>query len=380
MISSFNTGNESISFTSSLGRVLACDIVSDMDMPPFNKSTVDGFACRRDDLKSELAVIETIPAGKKPQKKVSGGECSRIMTGAPLPEGTDCVVMVEETEILPSGKMKFNGTYQKTNISLQGEDIKKGDVVLKSGRFIKPQDIAVMATVGATSVLVGKQPVTGIISSGDELVEPGSVPDSSQIRNSNAYQLIAQVQRTSCQTRYYGIARDDEDDTFNIVSKAVAECDILLMTGGVSMGDFDFVPSVMERAGIKILFSRVRVQPGKPTTFGVHPKCLVFGLPGNPVSSFIQFELLVKPLIYKMMGADWTPLTMDLIMEEDFRRRSVDRQGFIPVIITSAGGIRLIDYHGSAHINSLTYADGIISIPAGISEIKKGEKVSVRQI
>lgn len=146
------------------------------------------------------------------------------------------------------------------------------------------------------------------------------------------------------------------------------------------MGDFDFVPSVMERAGIKILFSRVNVQPGKPTTFGVHPECLVFGLPGNPVSSFIQFELLVKPLIYKMMGSDWKPFTIDLTMEEDYRRRSADRQGFIPVIITPEGGIRLIDYHGSAHINSLAYADGVISVPAGVREIKKGEKVSVRQI
>jgi molybdopterin molybdotransferase len=351
-----------------------------MDMPPFDKSTVDGFACRRADLASDLSIIETIAAGKRPQKTVHQGECSKIMTGAPVPEGADCVVMVEETSLLPSGKMQFTGTYSKPNISVRGEDIKHGDVVLKQGKNITPQDIAVLAAVGCTSLTVSKLPVVGVLSSGDELVEPDEKPGVSQIRNSNSYQLLAQLQRAGCSGKYLGIARDDEQATCDIVGKAVAECDILLITGGVSMGDFDFIPAVLERSDIKILFSRVNVQPGKPTTFGVHRKCLVFGLPGNPVSSFIQFELLVRPLIYKMMGHDLQQFTCELPMQISYRRRSSDRLGFVPVIITDEREVLPLEYHGSAHITSLSFAHGIMAIQEGRNTIEKGELVSVRQI
>jgi len=378
--SSFRTGSETISFTESLGRILAQDISSDMDMPPFNKSTVDGFACRRADLDAELSIIETIAAGKNPVKTVHHGECSKIMTGAPLPAGADCVVMVEETELLPSGKIRFTGTYSKANISFRGEDIKNGDVVLKPGKCVTPQDIALMASAGCTTVKVSKLPVIGVMSSGDELVEPHESPGLSQIRNSNSYQLLAQAQRAGCSGRYYGIAGDDEQATYEMVRHGVKECDILLLTGGVSMGDFDFVPSVLERAGIRLLFSRVNVQPGKPTTFGVHPDCLVFGLPGNPVSSFIQFEMLVRPLIYYMMGNEWKPFTCELPMHVSYSRRSSDRLGFVPVLITEQREVLPVEYHGSAHISSMSVAQGIIAIPPGRYMIEKGEIVSVRQI
>ena len=380
MAAAFSTGIESVPFTGSLGRILAQDVKSDMEMPPFDKSTVDGFACRRSDLGSELEIIETIPAGKLPLKKVGAGECSRIMTGAPLPKGADCVIMVEESRVLSSGRMKFTGEYSKPNISPQGEDIRNGELVLRSGKQITPQDIAVIASVGCTSLSVSRMPVAGIISSGDELVEPSFKPDVSQIRNSNGYQLLAQVQRAGGTGKYYGIARDDEQATYEIVTKAVSECNIVLITGGVSMGDFDFVPAVLERAGVKLIFSRVNVQPGKPTTFGIHQKCVVFGLPGNPVSSFIQFELLVRPLIFRMMGSNWNPVTTELPMQESYSRRSSDRMGIIPVIITETKEVLPVEYHGSAHILSMSVAHGIITVPEGKSIINKGEIVSVRQI
>ncbi len=380
MASSFRMGTEEVPFTAAAGRVLATEILSDIDMPPFNKATVDGFACRMEDVEKELAVIETIPAGRLPEKSIRKGECSRIMTGAPVPDGADCIIMVEDTVLLPSGFVKFTGVNTKANISFRGEDIKKGDAVLHSGKLLSPQDIAVLASVGSVSATVSIRPIIGIISTGDELVEPQYVPAMSQIRNSNAWQLIAQSEKTGCESKYYGIARDDEAETFSIVNKAVSECDILLLTGGVSMGDFDFVPSVLERAGVKILFSRVRVQPGKPTTFGIHEKCLVFGLPGNPVSSFIQFELLVRPLVYRMMGHEWKPMSLDLVIDDNYRRRSSDRLGFVPVRITSKGKVKIIDYHGSAHINSMSMADAVMSVPEGRSEIRKGEIVHVRQI
>ncbi len=374
------SGTETVSFTDSPGRILAGDVISDVDMPPFNKASVDGFACRKSDLDFELEIIETIPAGKWPEKSVGKLQCSRIMTGAPLPAGADCVIMVEDSEVLASGKMKFKGTLVKENFAVNGEDVRKGDTVLKAGKMIRPQDIAVMATVGHTLVKVARRPRIAVISSGNELVEPTEFPGVSQIRNSNSSQLMAQVTRAGASGNYYGIARDDEEETYVMVRNSLEENDIVLISGGVSMGDFDFVPSVLEKAGVKILFSRIAVQPGKPTTFGQHSKAVVFGLPGNPVSSFIQFEMLVRPLICKMMGYSWKPFDMGLPMKDKFTRHYTGRMALIPVTITDDGSVSPVEYHGSAHITALADADGIISMPAGKSNLEKGEIVSVRQI
>ncbi len=237
-----------------------------------------------------------------------------------------------------------------------------------------------MASVGHVSVTVSKMPEVAVISSGNELVEPDKIPGISQIRNSNASQLMAQVAQAGASGKYYGIATDDEAQTLSIVEKAISENDMVLITGGVSMGDFDFVPSVLERAGVKILFTRIAVQPGKPTTFGLHPRSVIFGLPGNPVSSFIQFELLVRPLLSKMMGSEWRPLSINLPMNEKFTRRYADRMAFIPVTITGDGHVSPVEYHGSAHISALLEADGIIAMPVGKQIFERGEIVSVRQI
>jgi len=373
-------GTVTVSFIESLGRILAKDISSDMDMPPFDKATVDGFACRKADLGNDLEILETIAAGMPPEKNVSANQSSRIMTGAAVPEGADMIFMVEDSVILPSGKVKYTGSFTKENIAFKSEDIKTGDIVLKKGRLIRPQEIAVMAAVGCTTASVSKKPVVAVISSGDELVEPFTQPGVSQIRNSNAYQLLAQLLRSGALGKYYGIARDDKQATFNLLKQAIKECDIVLLTGGVSMGDFDFIPAVMESAGVEILFSRINVQPGKPTTFGIHPDSLVFGLPGNPVSSFTQFELLVRPLICKMMGYDLNPPFINLPMEVSFTRRLADRRAFIPVSFTNNGMVSPVEYHGSAHISALSLADGIVSLEAGKKNIEKGEIVSVRQV
>ena len=373
-------GAESIDFIGSLNRILAEDIASDMDMPPFNKSTVDGFACRKADLDHELEIVETVAAGMQPMKTVTKKQCSRIMTGAVIPEGADLVFMVEDSTILPSGKVKFNGSFTKENIAFKGEDIKIGETVIKKGKLIRPQEIAVMASVGCTSVLVSRKPLVAVISSGDELVEPISKPGLSQIRNSNAYQLLAQLLSAGALGKYYGIAKDDKEATFELVKQAISECDIVLLTGGVSMGDFDFIPAVLEQAGVKILFSRINIQPGKPTTFGKHADALVFGLPGNPVSSFTLFELLVRPVICRMMGYYLNPAIIQLPMKESFSRRLAERQAFIPVVITPDGFVSPVEYHGSAHISALSLADGMITLQAGVKTIEKGEIVGVRQI
>jgi molybdopterin molybdotransferase len=380
MNSAFSTGTEKVSLIESVGRILAEDIRSDIDMPPFNKATVDGFACRRADLGSDMEILETIAAGSIPGKSVTSERCSRIMTGAAVPSGADMIFMVEDSQLIGTDRIRFTGTFSKENIAYKGEDIKSGDIVLRPGRTIKPQDIAVMASAGCVSVVVFKKPVVSVISTGDELVEPSEKPGISQIRNINAYQLMAQVKRAGGEGKYFGIARDNEDVTYEIIRRAVADSDIVIITGGVSMGDFDFVPSVLERAGVKILFSRINIQPGKPTTFGVHTDALVFGLPGNPVSSFIQFELLVRPLICKMMSSEFDPITFNLPMKESFSRRSAGRIALIPVVINRDGSVSVVEYHGSGHISALAEADGIIKLAVGETIIEKGAIVSVRQI
>ena len=251
--------------------------------------------------------------------------------------------------------------------------------MLSKGIKIEPQHIAIFAAVGYTNVLVYKQPKVGIISTGDELVEPQYKPSVSQIRNSNGYQLTAQVTACGAIANYIGIAEDTPEDTFDKVSKALNENDIVLLTGGVSMGSFDFVPQVLEKAGVKIEFDSIAVKPGKPTTFGMADKKYCFGLPGNPVSSYIQFDLLVKPLIYTLMGQEYKPLDIRMPMGVEYKRKGAQRKSYFPVIIEN-GEVFPVNYHGSAHIHALSLAHGIASIEIGKKEITKGEIVHVRQI
>jgi molybdopterin molybdotransferase len=368
---------ERVNMTDSLGRILAENIFSDVDMPPFDKSAVDGFACRKDDLDVELEVVETIPAGKTPEANISEGKCSRIMTGAMLPVGSDCVIMVEDSHTLDNGKVKITRKQDSHNICFQGEDIKAGDKVLSTGTLLKPQHIAVLATAGAVSPKVSKQLHIGILSTGDELVEPEHLPSPSKIRNTNAYQLMAQVSEAGAIPQYGGIASDTEASLTVMLSDLLDQNDIVLLTGGVSMGDFDYVPKVMESLGIEILFNKVAIQPGKPTVFGRRGSQFVFGLPGNPVSSFVLFEVLVKPFLLKMMGYQEVPAIFRLPLGTDFKRKKSERKMFLPVNIEN-GLVIPLEYHGSAHINAYTKAKAMIVIDIGVTGLKKGEMTDVR--
>ena len=377
--SSIKTENEYVSLNASLNRILAEDVISDIDMPPFDKSAMDGYACRKEDMHNELQIIEVIQAGKVPKKRIKKNLCSKIMTGAIIPEGADCVLMVEHTENLSKNKIKFIKESSNNNIAFAAEDVKQGDIVLKKGFKIKAQHIAVMAAVGYIKPLVSKKVKLGIISTGNEIVEPNIKPGPSQIRNSNAYQLIAQVEQAGAVPDYIGIARDDMKSSYELIEKAFSKNQVVLISGGVSMGDFDFIPKILNELKIDIKFETIAIQPGKPTVFGVKGNQFVFGLPGNPVSSFNIFELLVKPFLNKMMGADFNPIEIRMPIGKEYRRKKSLRKSFIPVKINS-GNVWPIEYHGSAHIFSFTEADGIISIPIGKTIIKKGEIVNVRQI
>ncbi len=367
-----------VSIIESLGRVLASDVYSDIDMPPFDKSAVDGFACRRSDLPGPLKVISTIAAGDIPEFKIAHSQCSKIMTGAIVPEGADCVIMIESVRINSDGTISFEKATTSNNIAYRAEDVKYGQKILEKGTTIKPQHIAMMAAVGCVKPEVYNLPTIGILTTGDELVEPDEIPSYGKIRNSNAYQLIAQAKQMGIEAKYMGISHDNVEDTRLLIAESLVKCDILLITGGVSMGDFDYVPSVIESLGLNVRFRSVAVQPGKPTLFAENAGKFIFGLPGNPVSSFVQFEMMVKPLLYRMMGTEFKPRIVKLPMATGYTRKRTDRKSFIPVRY-SLGKIEPVEYHGSAHINAFEDAWGVISIGIGEDNVKPGELRDVRQ-
>jgi len=373
-------GAEPVSLADAANRVLAEDVKSDMDIPPFNKSAMDGYACRRADLANELTVIEIVPAGYMPAKSVGPGQCAKIMTGAVVPEGADCVVMKEYIESPTESTVRFVGEKTKDNICQKGEDIKAGDVVLRKGELLKPQHIAVLASVGRPRPIVSKAPRVGIIATGSELVDPGAVPEPCQIRNSNSFQLAAQAGSMGAAVTDYGITKDTKEAIDNTFKKVAAANDVVIVSGGVSVGDFDFVPDILKRNNIDLLFEGIAVKPGKPSVFGVSDDLYCFGLPGNPMSTFVQFEILIKPLLYKLMGCEHRHESIRMPLDESLERRKTERQAWFPVAITEAGTVKLIEYHGSAHIGSLCPADGLISIDVGVGRIEKGTAVPVRLI
>ena len=360
--------------------ILAEDVFADLDMPPFNKSAMDGYACQREDLEQELTVVEIIPAGYSPIQKINAGQCSKIMTGAQVPEGADTVFMVEYSEEIAPGKVRFLGTKTNSNICLKGEDLKTGDLVISMGTMLKSQHIAILASVGCTNPLVYKRPEIGIISTGSELVSPEEIPQLAQIRNSNGPQLHAQCTKYGFPINYYGIVPDDEKLTSEIIEKSVEENDVTILSGGVSVGDFDFVPKIIQKLGFEIHFSKINLKPGQHTTFASKGNKYIIGLPGNPVSSFIQFEVFALPFLRKLMNYEQPEIRLPLAMSHDFLRKRSDKEECLPVQITNGNEVRIVEYHGSAHIHAYHQAFGFITLPVGKAEINKGELVYVRPL
>lgn len=373
-------GTENVNFLHSSGSILAQDVFADADMPPFNKSAMDGYACRSADLDQELSVVEIISAGYSPTKKIEAGQCSKIMTGAQVPEGADTVFMVEYAEETAPGKVRFSGTKTNSNICMKGEDLKEGDLVILAGTMLKPQHIAMLASVGCTNPSVFQKPQVGIISTGSELVNPEAVPLSSQIRNSNGPQLFAQATKYGFPVKSYGIVPDDKQLTKQLIQKSVAESDVTILSGGVSIGDFDFVPQIIHELGFEIHFSKINIKPGQHTTFASKENRYIIGLPGNPVSSFIQFEVFALPFLLKLMNFEQAEIRLPLPMSHDYFREKADREECLPVQVTNQNEVRMIEYHGSAHIHAYYQAFGYISVPAGTTGILKGELVHVRPL
>lgn len=371
--------SEWVILNEALNRVLAEDVKADRDMPPFYKSAVDGYACVDPQPSEELRVLEVIPAGKQPSQSINPGTCSKVMTGAEVPENTNVVVMVENVEERNEGSVKINQTDNKSNIAEKGEDFREGAVIVPRGSIIKPQHIAVMASVGKVQPLVSKQPRVNIITTGNELVEPEQSPAPGQIRNTNAVQLESQFQTMGINASYEGIIQDTAPAILKVLTESIENNHLTLLTGGVSMGDYDFVPGMMEKAGIEILFHKIAMKPGKPTILGRRENHLVIGLPGNPVSTFLQFELLIKPLMYQMMGIRYNPPEVKMPLGTEFRQRKSGRDTWKPVKIKE-GKAYAVNYHGSGHIHALLNADGFVHIPSGTEILKKDTLVHVRQI
>ncbi|MFA9391480.1 MAG: molybdopterin molybdotransferase MoeA [Prolixibacteraceae bacterium] len=371
---------ETVSLGDSLNRVVAEDIISDVNLPPFNKAAMDGFACRRIDLPGPFVIVEDIPAGKFPDREINAGQCSRIMTGAPIPEGADLVFMVEHHEIQPDGSVIFTRDNTSDNICYLGEDVKEGDVVLTKGTLIKPQEIAILAGAGKSTFLVFRKPKVGVISTGSELVEPYLEPKPGQIRNSNGYQMMAQLTKIGTNVEYFGIVADTMEDIQGKIQSAIKLIDVLFISGGVSVGDYDFVPQVLQELDFEIIFTSIATKPGKHTLFARKENKYVLGFPGNPVSSFIQLEFIGKELLYGLMGYSPDVLRFKAILIEDYHRKNGDRLEFLPVRMTETGKIQLLDYNGSAHIHALSKANALMEIPIGVKTIEKGDLAHVRPL
>lgn len=379
----------------SLGLVLAETATSDVDSPPYDKSIVDGYALQMADLaggSAELRVIEEITAGQTPQRTIVRGTATRIMTGAPIPAGTEAVVMVEETRPMTladgSAGVRVSPARLKAgqNIMRQATSLRRGQAVLSAGRAIRPMEVGLLAEVGRTEVRVHARPSVAVLATGNELVPAEHVPAAGQIRNSNGPMLTALVADAGGAPLDLGIARDDEAAISNLVSRGLQE-DVLVLSGGVSAGVLDLVPGVLAKLGVRQVFHKVNLKPGKPIWFGVlsgdSGNKLVFGLPGNPVSTLVCFELFVRPALAKLAGRNSAGLRkFQAKLVAPFEQRG-DRPTYYPARVipeamdsNSLPGVELLDWRGSADLRTLTDADALAYFPAGEQVYAPGEPVT----
>jgi molybdopterin molybdotransferase len=381
-------GLEKISILDALGRVLGEDIVAERDNPPWNNSAMDGFAVRWEDIKQEqtiqkpvtLTVIEDVPAGKMPSKTVGKGQAIRIMTGAPIPKGADTVLKVEDTEHTPDSVRVFKAEQQGANIRPQGEDVKKGDCIIAKGTQIRPGEAGMLAILAKSFIFAYQRPRVAILSTGDELADLDERFSEEKIINSNSYGIAAAVQEAGGIPFLLGIARDTPAALKEKISHGLT-ADILVLSGGVSMGDYDFTKTVFHELGAEMNFWKLAIRPGQPLAFGKIQGKLAFGLPGNPVSSMVTFEQLVRPAMLKMSGhRNYGRPVVQAIFEEKFSKRT-DRRHFLRGVLTQEAGVfkvRTTGAQGSGILTSMVKANCLIDIPVEVERVNPGDLVSVQ--
>jgi molybdopterin molybdotransferase len=369
--------SEQVPLAEAAGRYLVTDLRSSIDNPPFTKAAMDGYALRANDRAPELRILETIAAGSVPTQEIRPGTCSRIMTGAVLPEGADKVHRVEYAEER-NGHMLPTRAEPSANIIRKGENLTAGEPALGPRRLF-PQDVGVIASLGIPSVEVMRTPRIAILATGSELSEPGEPVTAGGIYNSNAYQLSAHAREAGCEATYYGIVEDTQEALEEVLSRAFSDADIVILTGGVSKGQFDYVPAALEANGVEVLFHRVAMKPGRPTLFGRRASRYVFGLPGNPVSAFVTFEVFVKALLYRLAGMHYRPPLCHGTLSTSVPKKDAERTEFIPVR-WNGDKVEPVSYHGSSHLNALGDADGLLQLNVGSTGFETGARVHVRHI
>ncbi|MBI1822166.1 MAG: molybdopterin molybdotransferase MoeA [Nitrospirae bacterium] len=379
------TAPEECLLQSALGRILANDILALHDQPPWDNSAMDGYALQWEDIRSvltgnpaSLKIVEVIPAGHTPRFPLSKGECAKIMTGAQVPFGADTVVPVEVTDKTGEKVLiqKIGG--KGDHIRRKGEDFRKGEVILNQGKKIRPAEIAMLASLGKGSVSVFKKPKVAVLSTGDELAELNEPRAENKIYNSNGHALCAQVLEAGGEPLFLGVSPDSKDALLRKIQEG-SSADILVISGGVSMGDFDYVKEVLTTHG-KMNFWRVAMRPGAPFAFGEFNGKPFFGLPGNPVSCMVTFKLLVEPFLKKMGGAaKYFPAPFNARLTHEIRKKKGLRT-FLRGLVFSEGHewrVKTTGEQGSHLIHSMVEANCLMDLPEHLEKLEDGAKVSL---
>lgn len=377
-------GTEPVRLERSLGRVLAEEVHANRDLPPHDVSSMDGYALRSIDLTgipAMLEIVADIRAGDLPGKTLACGQCARIMTGAPLPPGADAVIRVEDTEALAGQHVRINRKVRPGNdIRRRGESMRNGESVLSPGAGITPGVIGVLATVKRAQLQVYRRPRVAILSTGNELEALDEPLDPDKTPDANSHTLLAQVQALDIEPALLGIARDDPDELARQLKRGL-EYDVLLVSGGSSVGVHDYVRPTIDALGVRMLFWRVAMRPGHPVAFGKFGEKVVFGLPGNPVSSMVCFEQFVAPALRCMMGhARVFRSTVAARLTHDVKHQP-GRTGLIRVMLAQEpGGFTATSTgdQGSGMLLSMVRADGLAVIPADCDGLAAGSRVTVQ--
>ena len=365
---------ESVPLTDALGRILAQDIIADSDLPPFDRAQMDGYAVRAADVETTPALLRIVgesAAGAGWHHEMKAGESVRIMTGAPVPKGADSVQQVELTrELNGAGTVEILESVQPgRSIVRQGTEIRSGETVLRVGEEITAQAIATLASFGYAQVKVGRQPRVAVMATGSELVDADQKPVRDQIRDSNNYTIEAYARLAGATVERVPLAGDDTELLKKQMAAALEHCDMLVTSGGVSMGVYDFTKTVFRELGAEIFFERVALKPGKPTVFGKIGDKLIFGLPGNPVSVAVTFNLFARTALRSMQGAtEKTLLEVTTVLARNVKA-SPDRDSYLPALLRTDDDGRLLaeplKWGGSSDFVSFVRANGLIIVPAG---------------
>jgi molybdopterin molybdotransferase len=370
-------GVEEASLDSAAGRVLAEDVAADRDTPALPRSVRDGFAVRAIDLPGELDVIGEVRAGERFSGEVGPRQAVEIMTGAPVPEGADAVVMIEHTRRV-NGRVSIDRAAEPQQfINPKGCEASAHEVVLHAGTRLDYSGVATLAAFGRPKAKVYRRPEVAIIATGDEIVEPHEEPEEFQIRNSNAWSLAAQVTRAGGVPRVLPVARDTLEHTRGMIEQGLAS-DLLLLSGGVSAGKHDVVEDAMAALGAEFYFDQVLIQPGKPLVFGRARERFFFGLPGNPASTMVTFEIFARAALELLGGAEETALHLPWARLTRTVRHRIGLTRFLPGRLSADGGhVTPVEWHGSGDIPSLARANAYMVVDPDRAEYPQGEWIRV---